>query len=127
VQEAEKILHEISHEFPLLESVYGNYVQLTGVPPHKDWHGEPPFTNFTERWAGTLDYIFIAGSGEQLKNTKQIFPAKILEIPPREILASQTGLPNDFYSSDHVPILCEFILRAEHGSEKGGPSISTPK
>jgi len=64
--------------------------------------GEPPFTNFTDPFKGTLDYIFIR-KGEQA-----IIPQKIMELPPLEILQSHNALPNDTYPSDHISILCEF-------------------
>ena len=51
-----------SQSLPLLASAYSSYTSL--VPPlppqpYCDWQGEPPYTNYTGGWKGTLDYVFV--------------------------------------------------------------------
>jgi mRNA deadenylase 3'-5' endonuclease subunit Ccr4 len=35
---------------------------------------------------------------------------KIMDLPPKEAIFVQQGLPNEQFSSDHVCVLCEFIV-----------------
>lgn len=66
---------------------------------------EPPFTNYTEKFKGTLDYLFIPRSHTHL------IPRAILEIPSETSVSAHTALPDDTLSSDHVSIACLFELK----------------
>eukprot|EP01083_Nonionella_stella_P281967 959675_1 len=51
-----------SDNYPMLHSVYSRYRESVSEelrPTRCDPTGEPIFTNYTERWKGTLDYIFM--------------------------------------------------------------------
>ncbi|XP_057479043.1 carbon catabolite repressor protein 4 homolog 4 isoform X1 [Actinidia eriantha] len=63
--------------------------------------GEPPFTNCTPGFTGTLDYIFFSPSGD-------IKPVSYLEIPGPGSPDVIGGLPNYHHPSDHLPIGAEF-------------------
>ncbi|KAL8170534.1 hypothetical protein V2J09_022338 [Rumex salicifolius] len=63
--------------------------------------GEPPFTNCTPGFTGTLDYIFFTPSDA-------IKPVSLLEVPGPESPSVAGGLPNLHHPSDHLPIGAEF-------------------
>ncbi|XP_028111233.1 carbon catabolite repressor protein 4 homolog 4 isoform X2 [Camellia sinensis] len=64
--------------------------------------GEPPFTNYTPGFTGTLDYIFFSPSGDNIK------PVSFLELSEPESPDVLGGLPNYHHPSDHLPIGAEF-------------------
>ncbi|XP_074582973.1 carbon catabolite repressor protein 4 homolog 4 isoform X1 [Curcuma longa] len=64
--------------------------------------GEPPFTNCTPDFTGTLDYIFF--SATRLK------PVSLLEVPGPDSPDIVGGLPNYNHPSDHLPIGAEFLV-----------------
>jgi RNA exonuclease NGL2 len=100
---------------PLLHSVYSTY-QTLDVEDTKikvPYTGEPTFTNFTESFKGTLDYIFVLGKSTpegDAANRKTVTPTKIMHLPYLDTLTSHVALPNDMFASDHVSILCEFQI-----------------
>ncbi|XP_058086944.1 carbon catabolite repressor protein 4 homolog 4 [Magnolia sinica] len=63
--------------------------------------GEPPFTNCTPDFTGTLDYIFFSDSGS-------LKPISFLELPGPESPDVVGGLPNYDHPSDHLPIGADF-------------------
>ncbi|CAA7411144.1 unnamed protein product [Spirodela intermedia] len=65
--------------------------------------GEPPFTNCTPGFTGTLDYIFFSGSG-------RLRPIGLLQVPGPESPDVTGGLPNHRHPSDHLPIGGNFML-----------------
>ncbi|WOL09505.1 carbon catabolite repressor protein [Canna indica] len=64
--------------------------------------GEPPFTNCTPGFTGTLDYIFLGGS--------RLKPVSILEVPGPKSPDIDGGLPNHYHPSDHLPIGADFLV-----------------
>lgn len=68
--------------------------------------GEPPFTNCTPGFTGTLDYIFFSPSDH-------IKPVSFLELPGPDSSDVDGGLPNLFHPSDHLPIGVEFEISRE--------------
>lgn len=68
--------------------------------------GEPPFTNCTPGFTGTLDYIFFSPSG-------CIRPVSFLELPDADSPSVAGGLPNYQHPSDHLPIGAEFEVVKE--------------
>lgn len=100
---------------PILHSVYSSYQSLD-VEDTKitvPYSGEPTFTNFTDSFKGTLDYIFIFKSTPEedaAANRRTLTPTKIMHLPFLELLTSHVALPNDIFASDHVSILCEFQI-----------------
>ncbi|KAG5013697.1 hypothetical protein AAZX31_09G198100 [Glycine max] len=68
--------------------------------------GEPPFTNYTPDFTGTLDYILFSPSDH-------IKPISFLELPDSDAADIVGGLPNFIYPSDHLPIGAEFEIIEE--------------
>ncbi|CAI8588351.1 unnamed protein product [Vicia faba] len=68
--------------------------------------GEPPFTNYTPGFTGTLDYILCCPS-DYMK------PISYLELPDSEAADIAGGLPNLSHPSDHLPIGAEFEIVKE--------------
>ncbi|KAI4327922.1 hypothetical protein L6164_020331 [Bauhinia variegata] len=65
--------------------------------------GEPPFTNCTPDFTGTLDYILFCPSDN-------IKPVSFLELPDSNSPDVVGGLPNYSHPSDHLPIGAEFEI-----------------
>ncbi|XP_024992001.1 carbon catabolite repressor protein 4 homolog 4 isoform X1 [Cynara cardunculus var. scolymus] len=65
--------------------------------------GEPPFTNCTPGFTGTLDYILFSPS-------EGIEPVGYLELPVAESPDVKGGLPNYYHPSDHLPIGADFAV-----------------
>jgi len=100
----EKIL-----KLPYLESTHKDYCMLAKCAPPCPGSNEAPYTNITEGWEGTLDFIFTLktrGSEEAFT----LLPTKIMELPPHDLLVCHKGLPDDRFSSDHVCLMCQFSL-----------------
>ena len=78
-----------------MSSAYCNYRTKNGELKH------PKFTNYTDTFQGTLDYIFYHNNhqlGLQCVNT--------LLIPKAATI--QQGCPNYTFPSDHFPIVADF-------------------
>lgn len=71
-------------------------LQLRSIFHHKS---EPSFTNFTQKFKGTLDYIF--------HTPNVLAPLCALSTPPMTELESDTALPNELYSSDHIAMVAD--------------------
>ena len=71
---------------------------------------EPDYTNFTDGFKKTLDYILIENA-----EAKRAFPkllcTAILKLPSKEQLTAQTALPNDVFGSDHVCLMAEIGVK----------------
>ncbi|GLE06201.1 hypothetical protein PINS_up015443 [Pythium insidiosum] len=76
--------------------------------------GEPDFTNvngvridLTDKevpnFIGTLDYIFF--------KSHRLHPAALREMMPLELAVQERSLPSTFSPSDHLPLLCDFVLQ----------------
>jgi len=75
---------------------------------------EPAFTNYTESFKGTLDYIWsTASSLHQLRGAPptapSVEPISVLGLPTAEELTahSECALPNAQFPSDHMPLVCD--------------------
>ncbi|KAF1874894.1 hypothetical protein Lal_00007509 [Lupinus albus] len=68
--------------------------------------GEPPFTNYTPGFTGTLDYVLFSPSDH-------IKPISFLELPDSNDADIAGGLPNYSHPSDHLPIGAEFEIIKE--------------
>jgi mRNA deadenylase 3'-5' endonuclease subunit Ccr4 len=88
-------------------AIFENDLQLSSVYAMSQ-HREPHFTNYTQGFNGTLDYIFIG----QAKRTESGQPEHlrlratldtISETAAKEFVA----LPSFKYSSDHIALYCE--------------------
>jgi len=88
-----------------LESVYGS--MNGGV--------EPPFTNYTTGFRGTLDYMWYTPN--------HIRPLAIAAIPDEEeLLQNGPGMPNPQYSSDHFMLCADMQL----GGNLVGGGVGVP-
>nr|XP_043628127.1 carbon catabolite repressor protein 4 homolog 4 [Erigeron canadensis] len=70
---------------------------------HAYTRGEPPFTNCTPGFTGTLDYILFSPSDS-------VEPVSYLELPELGSPDLEGGLPNFYHPSDHLPIGAEFVV-----------------
>ncbi|KAL4502033.1 hypothetical protein ABPG73_020170 [Tetrahymena malaccensis] len=92
-------IHKMFSEMNLinLKSSYSDY-QKTGK--------HPEFTNYTQNFQGTLDYIFYN------PNMKQFKLNDIREIPI-DYVKKEKGLPSEWYPSDHLPITAIFSINQD--------------
>jgi hypothetical protein len=72
---------------------------------HERSGGEPPFTNFTPKFTGTLDHVFL---------TRPLVPCLVARkaLPDRTEKDLGQGIPNQLYASDHLPIGFDFRIRS---------------
>jgi len=97
---------KLTHSLPLV-SAYTHLSQLKD-PHERERHrqmcepeyGEPRFTNFTQNFSGTLDYV--------LYTSDSLAPSALLELLDVDTLRQHTALPSPLWSSDHLAIMCEF-------------------
>ncbi|KAK9928297.1 hypothetical protein M0R45_025440 [Rubus argutus] len=89
---------------PTLDALEDLPIPLCSV--YASTRGEPPFTNYTPGFTGTLDYIFFFP-------TDHIKPVSFLELPEPESSDIDGGLPNFSHPSDHLPIGAEFVISRE--------------
>jgi CCR4-NOT transcription complex subunit 6 len=80
---------------------------FSSTPQHnldlKDTHRKPfalPFTNFTATFTDIIDYIWY--TEYQLKLTG------VLGSVDKEYVKEEIGFPNEFYPSDHIPLMASF-------------------
>ncbi len=74
---------------------------------------EPPYTNYTEMFKGTLDYIWCT--------TPLIRPLAVTNVPTEEeIHRGGKSMPNVQASSDHVLLSVDFLLSNGSGGKVGG-------
>lgn len=138
LEEVKAVLHH-SRALPILHSVYAGYDRVAPADTRDSlkksqssaycrWTGEPPFTNYTDKFKGTLDYIFMPTFNpaadmiddhtpeshpwkDVFQNQScQIRTTHLLEIPKEEVVNRMTALPTDAISSDHIPIGAKFVL-----------------
>ncbi|XP_061989037.1 carbon catabolite repressor protein 4 homolog 4 [Rosa rugosa] len=94
-----------SSSAPTLDVVEDLPIPLCSV--YGSTRGEPPFTNYTPGFTGTLDYVFFSPSDN-------IQPVSFLELPEPESSDIDGGLPNYNHPSDHLPIGAEFVISREY-------------
>jgi len=64
---------------------------------------EPPYTNYTAHFVGTLDYMFYTYD--------RLSVGGLLEMVEDKQVQEHTALPSPLFSSDHVPLLSEFHFK----------------
>jgi CCR4-NOT transcription complex subunit 6 len=64
---------------------------------------EPPYTNYTAHFVGTLDYIFYT--------VDKLVVGGLLQMVDDKLVHEHTALPSPLFSSDHVPLLSEFHFK----------------
>eukprot|EP01090_Pellita_catalonica_P021956 TRINITY_DN8364_c0_g1_i1.p1 TRINITY_DN8364_c0_g1~~TRINITY_DN8364_c0_g1_i1.p1 ORF type:complete len:787 (-),score=118.37 TRINITY_DN8364_c0_g1_i1:74-2434(-) len=68
---------------------------------------EPAFTNYTDSFVGTLDYIFY--TQQYLTSTKVLQP-----VYEKDVLEQFGALPNGKMCSDHIPLVSHFEYLTKH-------------
>jgi mRNA deadenylase 3'-5' endonuclease subunit Ccr4 len=84
-------------------SHYHSAYALQQIHPHKQFsaHAEISWTNHVSAFKDTLDYIFF-------RDTGRLVVRRLLMVPAAELAEAEGGLPNHYYSSDHVALVAEF-------------------
>ena len=62
-----------------------------------------PFTNCIETFECVLDYVFYDENAFQL--------TKVIPLPPEEKIKEKIALPSEYFPSDHLPIIFEFLYK----------------
>ena len=65
--------------------------------------GPTAFTHFAGHYTGTLDYIFC---DSDTLSTHQVAP-----MPALWEVSKETALPNTWFPSDHLPIVCDLKIK----------------
>eukprot|EP00891_Asterochloris_glomerata_P003815 jgi/Astpho2/3815/fgenesh1_pm.00062_%23_7_t len=95
---------KLQHQLPLgsayaavLDSQDGGPLQQKQRRQMDVKHREPKFTNMSQSFTGTLDYV--------LYTTDSLVPSATLELPDQSDIRT---LPNESWSSDHIALMAEF-------------------
>eukprot|EP01126_Amoeba_proteus_P038864 TRINITY_DN406_c0_g1_i20.p1 TRINITY_DN406_c0_g1~~TRINITY_DN406_c0_g1_i20.p1 ORF type:complete len:323 (+),score=51.76 TRINITY_DN406_c0_g1_i20:103-1071(+) len=91
-QKSPIIWEDLVHGNPLT-SVYGSTV------------GEPKFTNFTDVWTGTIDYIWFLNS--------HLTPISLKYLIDSQTASKEIALPNRDFPSDHLSLCCELGVKGK--------------
>lgn len=62
--------------------------------------GEPKFTNFTDNFKGTLDYVWYT--------PRSLIPVSVLNTLSAQTLSEEVGIPSSRFPSDHLPLFALF-------------------
>ncbi|KAK4559721.1 hypothetical protein RGQ29_008778 [Quercus rubra] len=96
-----KLHHSLS-----LVSAYSSFLHSDGVEEQRrkmnSQTSEPAFTNFTDKFFGTLDYIFYTDNS--------LIVESLLELVDRESIGN-IGIPSPTWPSDHIALMASFRLR----------------
>jgi len=94
----------LRHPFPLRSAMatVGAHVNAS-TESHEIQKMEPPYTNFTAHFVGTLDYLWYTYD--------RLAVGGLLEMVDDQQVHEHTALPSPLFSSDHVPLLSEFHFK----------------
>jgi len=94
----------LRHAFPLRSAMatVGAHVNAS-AESHELQKMEPPYTNFTAHFVGTLDYLWYT--------MDRLSVGGLLEMVDDRLVQEHTALPSPLFSSDHVPLLAEFHFK----------------
>lgn len=94
----------LRHAFPLRSAMatVGAHVNAS-AESHELQKMEPPYTNFTAHFVGTLDYLWYT--------MDRLSVGGVLEMVDDRQVHEHTALPSPLFSSDHVPLLAEFHFK----------------
>jgi len=82
--------------------------------------GEPPFTNYTDRFVGLLDYIWFSNT--------TLHAERVLVPHSEEVILSHNGaLPNPYMCSDHIPIAVELYGKIPPSAASTGATKPNPR
>jgi len=94
----------LRHAFPLRSAMatVGAHVNAS-AESHELQKMEPPYTNFTAHFVGTLDYLWYT--------MDRLSVGGLLEVVDDRLVQEHTALPSPLFSSDHLPLLAEFHFK----------------
>lgn len=94
----------LRHSLPLRSAMatVGAHVNAS-AESHELQKMEPPYTNFTSHFVGTLDYMWYTYD--------RLSVGGLLEMVDDRQVHENTALPSPLFSSDHVPLLSEFHFK----------------
>jgi len=111
-----KLLTSKSIDKKMHEELVAKYGQLCIIPTIQELNHnlslkssykiEPTFTNYTQQYKGTLDYILYSNSSLKC--------CGYLKEPNETELSKEIALPNSKHSSDHVPLMSIFTFKDEY-------------
>ncbi|WCJ21970.1 hypothetical protein M5689_004080 [Euphorbia peplus] len=83
------------------------YLGVPGSCRSRNSCGEPLATSYHSKFMGTVDYIW---------HTAELFPVRVLETIPIDVLRRSAGLPNEVWGSDHLALVCELAFSEDDNS-----------
>jgi CCR4-NOT transcription complex subunit 6 len=94
----------LRHSLPLRSALatVGAHVNAS-AESHELQKMEPPWTNYTVHFVGTLDYMWYTYD--------RLSVGGLLEMADERLVQEHTALPSPIFSSDHVPLLSEFHFK----------------
>jgi len=94
----------LRHPLPLRSAMatVGAHVNAS-AESHELQKMEPPYTNFTAHFVGTLDYMWYTYD--------RLSIGGLLEMVDDRQVHEHTALPSPLFSSDHVPLLAEYHFK----------------
>ena len=94
----------LRHSLPLRSAMatVGAHVNAS-AESHELQKMEPPYTNFTAHFVGTLDYMWYTYD--------RLVVGGLLEMVDDRQVHEHTALPSPLFSSDHVPLLAEYHFK----------------
>jgi len=94
----------LRHSMPLRSAMatVGAHVNAS-AESHELQKMEPPYTNFTAHFVGTLDYMWYTYD--------RLSVGGLLEMAEDRLVQETTALPSPIFSSDHIPLLSEFYFK----------------
>ncbi|XP_010265224.1 PREDICTED: carbon catabolite repressor protein 4 homolog 3 isoform X1 [Nelumbo nucifera] len=97
-------------EHPL--KLNSSYLTVKGSARTRGSHGEPLATTYHSRFLGTVDYLWYSDG---------LFPTRVLDTPPVDMLRKTGGLPSKKLGSDHLALVSEFAFKKAEGKLKPTP------
>jgi len=94
----------LRHALPLRSALatVGAHVNAS-AESHELQKMEPPYTNFTAHFVGTLDYMWYTYD--------RLSVGGLMEMVEDRLVQETTALPSPTFSSDHVPLLAEYYFK----------------
>jgi len=94
----------LRHALPLRSALatVGAHINAS-AESHELQKMEPPYTNFTAHFVGTLDYMWYTYD--------RLSVGGLLELAEDRLVQESTALPSPTFSSDHLPLLSEFYFK----------------
>lgn len=86
---------------------------------------EPNFTSYHLGGRDAIDYIFYTGNRKNCTSPYEMLPSKTLLAP---CAFQMRPLPNQFWGSDHISLMSEFIIREKSNTtENDSENVNNEK